>query len=305
MDLRVITEVFHPSFRDLIDIVLVWILVYNFLLLIRGTRAVQILQGVGVLLLLSLGAYYFHLATLYWVLRAILISIAVALPIVFLPELRRALGFLGRSGVIVHPAARINKEAATRVVDEVVWAATVLSQMSTGALIVIERDTGLDEFIETGIQINAEVSSKLLLSLFLPRSPLHDGAVIVHDDKVVAASCYLPLSQNVPTGEKLGTRHRAALGLSEETDAFVVAVSEETGGISVALDGTLHRNLNEESLKRMLSTSILPEVKSRPPKGGSGSGGENGHRPDAAPLRKMKMPVVKDALSVLKRKSQP
>ncbi|HEY4001122.1 MAG TPA: diadenylate cyclase CdaA [Candidatus Xenobia bacterium] len=268
MDLHYWQSYLQVSLRDVIDVLLTWVLLYYFFLLIRGTRAVQILQGVGVLLVISLGAWYFRLGTIYWILRAVLISIAVALPIVFHPELRRALFTLGRGGVKVSSMHRVGREELAHAVDEITWAASVLSQMSTGALVVLERETGLEEYIETGILVNGEVSSKLLLSIFIPRSPLHDGAVIVHGDKVVAASCYLPNSDNIPTGEKLGTRHRAALGLSEQTDAVIVVISEETGSISLAIDGKLSKGYNEETLKRALMNAILPPLQ---PLTGAGS----------------------------------
>jgi diadenylate cyclase len=246
--------------RDIVDIALVAVFLFFLLLIIKGTRAVQIIQGIGVLLLLLLVSYYQKLETLYWLLHYLLISIAVALPIVFQPELRRALGYLGSSTVLgstLPTLPRLDRESLTRIIDEISWATTVLSEMKAGALIVLEREMGLEDFIETGIVVNGNVSSKLLLSIFLPKSPLHDGAVIIRGEKVTAASCYLPLSENVTSrrGERrYGTRHRAAIGISETTDAIVVVVSEETGGISVARRGKLTKEINEESLKKVLNT---------------------------------------------------
>jgi diadenylate cyclase len=247
---------------DIFDVIFVAILLYYFFLLIRGTRAVQILQGVGVLLLLLLGSYYLRLQTIYWILHYSLYAIVVALPIVFQPELRRTLGFIGRGGGLKTAFEKVNREDLTRTVDEIVWSAALLSQTRMGAIMVLEKETGLREFVETGTRVNGEVSSKLLLSIFFPKSPLHDGAVIVKGNKVVAASCYLPLSENVGTsqGKSYGTRHRAALGLTEQTDAIVVVVSEETGNISVARNGKFTKNLTEETLKKVLMTLYPGEV---------------------------------------------
>lgn len=254
------------TFKDALDILASSLLLYYFFLLIKGTRAVQILQGIGVLLLILVVVRQFQLETIFWLLQYLLVAIAVGVAIVFQPELRRALGTLGRGGILgAAPWNRLNKETLARVVDELLWAVSIFSQTKTGALIVIERDTGLEEYTETGTRVNGEVSSKLLLSIFMPKSPLHDGAVILRGNKVVAAGCYLPLSENmvVSLDKHFGTRHRAALGLAEQTDALVVVVSEETGGISISWDGKLSGNVNEETLKKMLIQTLsapLPQV---------------------------------------------
>jgi diadenylate cyclase len=239
---------------DVLDILFVAVIFYYFFLIIKGTRAVQIIQGVGVLLMLLLISYYLKLQTIYWLLHYSLYGLVVALPIVFQPELRRALGFIGRGGGIRQAFERINREDIFRVVEELVWASSILSQTRIGALMVVERETGLREFTETGTKVNGEVSSKLLLSIFIPKSPLHDGAVIIKGTKVIAASCYLPLSENVGSskGKSYGTRHRAALGLSEQTDAIIVVVSEETGNISIARNGKFTKNLTPDNLKKVL-----------------------------------------------------
>lgn len=240
--------------RDVLDILLVAVVLYLFFLLIRGTRAVQIIQGVGVLLFVLLISYLFHLNTLYWFLRYSLFSLAVVIPIVFQPELRRALGVIGRGGVFPSSIPVLGKETIARIADEISWTTSILSQAKIGAIIVIERETGLTEFVETGTQVNGEVSSKLLLSIFMPKSPLHDGAVILKGNKVVAASCYLPLSENSKPSRdsQMGTRHLAAIGITEQTDAVAVLVSEETGAISVARNGKLTRQMGEETLKKIL-----------------------------------------------------
>jgi len=244
------------TIKDVIDILIVAAFLYIFFSLIRGTRAVQIIQGVGVLLLILLASYLLKLEALYWLLRYSIITIAVAIPIVFQPELRRALGALGRGGVFPYYGPNLSGETITRITDEIAWTAAILSQAKIGALIVIEQETGLQEFIETGVRVGGEISSKLLLSIFMPKSPLHDGAVVIKGDKVVAASCYLPLSEETPSSSKsnLGTRHRAALGISEQTDALVIVISEESGAISIVRNGKLTKEIDEEKLKKIITS---------------------------------------------------
>lgn len=256
----------NVNWRDLLDILVVWVFLYYFLLAVRGTRAVQILQGVVVLLVFQALSYYLKLQAIYFVLRALVLSIVVALPIVFQPELRRGLMQLGARSIL-SPFQHVSRDLLVKIIDEVAWAASLLSQTRYGALIVIERETGLEEFMEDAILINGQISSKLLISIFNPRSPLHDGACILRGDKVIAASCYLPLSETPPAYKhrSYGTRHRAALGLSEQTDAIVVVVSEETGGISVAKDGKLISDIAEETLKKVLLAYCAPAARSNPP----------------------------------------
>ncbi|MCD4782327.1 MAG: diadenylate cyclase CdaA [Candidatus Eremiobacteraeota bacterium] len=242
------------TIKDIFDVLIVATFLYFFFSLIKGTRAVQIIQGVGVLLFILLVSYLFKLETAYWLFRYSLLTIAIAIPIVFQPELRRALGAIGRGGVFPSGIQTMDKETISRIVDELSWTVSVLSQAKIGALIVMERETGLAEFVETGTQVNGVVSSKLLLSIFMPKSPLHDGAVILRSNKVIAASCYLPLSENVTPSRdsQMGTRHRAALGITEQTDAVVILVSEETGAISVARNGKFTKQMGEETLKKIL-----------------------------------------------------
>ena len=253
---------YNLSLKDVIDIILVAIIFYYVFLLIKGTRAVQIAIGVGVLLLILALSYVLKLETTYWILHFVPLGLAILLPIVFQPELRRALSRLGREAMVRGGISRLSREKAVKVIDELIWASTILSQTRTGALIVFEKETGLQEFVRSGTQLNANVSAKLLISIFLPKSPLHDGAVIIRGAKVIAAGCYLPLSEDMAlepeTGKELGTRHRAALGLSQQTDALVLVISEETGKISLAHDGNLIRNLEEENLKKLLLKLMVP-----------------------------------------------
>lgn len=254
--------VVFPNFtiKDAVDILLVATLLYYLLLLIKGTRAVQILQGVGILLILLWLSYYFELKTLIWILEKGLVATAVALPIVFQPELRRALEYIGRRGGIFRASPyKFDKEFLDKFIDEITWAVFILSQAKMGSLMVFERETGLQDFIETGVRIDAELSAKVLLSIFVPQSPLHDGAVIIRGGKITAASCYLPLSEEVTViKEKMGARHRAAMGVTEETDAIAVVVSEETGSVTIVKRGRMTRHLNAENFKKLLRSYLLP-----------------------------------------------
>jgi len=232
---------------DVVDVLGTAILFYYFMLLIRGTRAVPIIVGIallGALLAIAKAAHLFVLAT---VLHYALLGTAVTLPIVFQPELRRFLEQLGRRSMLRSaergPGDRPTLEAA---ISELARAATTLSRARVGALVAIEVTTGLREFTESGTRLDARLSSELVLAIFTPRSPLHDGAAIVRGLVVEAAGCFLPLSENVATASHLGTRHRAAIGLSEQTDAVVLVISEQTGAISVARGGTLSRPIDDE-----------------------------------------------------------
>lgn len=227
------------SWSDFWDIVITASIVYLVLVIIRGTRATQILLGIGLLLLVRVGAQYLHFWTVFSILNALLIVSGVAIPIVFQPELRRALAKLGSAGFHEGMPNAHDRSVVDRMCEILGTAATVLSRSAIGAIIVIERSAALDEYIETGTKVDSIISAEVLLSLFSPRSPLHDGAVIIRRDRVCAAGCFLPLSETLLLDRRVGTRHRAALGVTELTDALAVVVSEETGGIAVAKNGRL------------------------------------------------------------------
>lgn len=252
---------------DAVDILATSVLIYYLLLLIRGTRAVQILTGVFVLVALLGVANLLHLLLLGTILQLIVLGAAVTLPIVFQPELRRALEQIGRGGFFRIGAgddAKIGPRADEHVMATIAKTAFLLSRNKYGALIVIEQQTGLKEFVESGTTLNAELSAELLLALFVPRSPLHDGAVIVREHLIEAAGCFLPLAEQSLAERRVGTRHRAALGLSEQTDAVIVVVSEESGAISVAREGRLTRPIEEEPrLFRVLLASTRPRRHAR------------------------------------------
>jgi diadenylate cyclase len=238
--------------RSAIDIIIVAVVFYQIYMLIKRTRAVQLVKGVMVLVVASLLAKFFELTTISWLLDKLFQMFVIAIPIVFQPELRKALEQLGRGSFFTrHPIAPgVNNSA--QIAEELVHCTQVLSKNRIGALIVLERKTGVQDFVETGIKIDGVVSSEFLVNIFMPNTPLHDGAVIIRGERVAAAGCFLPLSENPNIQKELGTRHRAAIGLTEITDAIAIVVSEETGAISVGIDGVLTRFLDEKMLRELL-----------------------------------------------------
>ncbi len=236
----------------LFEIIVLACVFYYVFLFLHGTRGAQVLVGLAVLLVILLGAtYLLNLAELNWLLRKVSVYIAIALLVIFQPEIRRALAELGRQPVFT----TVSTDKRT-VIDHVVQTVVHLADHKVGALIAIEREIGTRAIQETGTKIDAPVVPELLGSIFFPHTPLHDGGVIIRGNRIMAAGCVFPLSQRVELHKSLGTRHRAAIGLSEETDAVVIAVSEETGTISVSYRGRLSRGLDDERLKRFL-TALL------------------------------------------------
>ncbi len=246
------------NWASVLDIAIVTLVFFWFLVLIYQTRADQVLRGVVLLVVAgALLASTLQLTVLGWLVVHSLPVLLIAIPVIFQPELRKLLEQLGRtSRIINHPLASLTPPAAEHTVTQIVLACEQLSRQSFGALIVIERKTGLQDYADSGTRLDGAVSVELLEALFYKNSALHDGAVIIQGDRVVAAKCVLPLSDNVGSGAPIGTRHRAAIGISEVTDAVAVVVSEETGTISVAANGKLIRGLSGESLQRMLLTFL-------------------------------------------------
>ena len=255
-----------PAWSDVFDIALTSYVVYVVLLLIRDTRAVQILQGIALLVGLRLVVQYFHLWTMFSILNGLLIAIGVAIPVVFQPELRRALAQLGRTGFRDTRTVHHDAEAVAEVCDVLAHTAVALSRAGIGAIVVIERNTGLQEYAESGTALDAHISPELLTALFTPRTPLHDGAAIVRMDRIVAAGCVLPLSEEASAGDRRrGTRHRAALGITEQTDAVALVVSEETGAIAIVHDGHLTEHFETAAaVERALKTLIARPAPVRP-----------------------------------------
>jgi diadenylate cyclase len=226
------------TWRDVVDVVLVAAILYRVFVMFRGTRAVQMLVGLGFLVVGTVVARRLELRTLGWLLDNFWSFWVIALVILFQPEIRQALTRMGQ-GPLIASVIGASREERAHVADELAGAAEALASRRVGALMVVERTTGLRHYAELGVQLDAVVSADLLVSVFQPSSPLHDGAALVQGSRVVAAACFLPLSRNVHIGRALGTRHRAALGVTEEADAVAVVVSEETRRVSVAVDGRL------------------------------------------------------------------
>ena len=248
---------------DIIDIVIVAYLMYRLLGFIKETRAQQLFRGVLLIVAFFLISEIFNLSLLNWLFTRLITVGLIAVVILFQPEIRRGLEQIGRRGVLSRQFRNMGKEEIYATVHKLVDAVDDFSSTRTGALMVIERETMLNDIAETGVIVDAEISVRLLGNLFYEGSPLHDGAVIIRGDKVHAASCVLPLTERQNIGKNLGTRHRAALGLSEVSDAFVIVVSEETGAISVAQNGTFRRFLDLKTLEKMLLDIYIPAGEDR------------------------------------------
>jgi len=248
-------------FSDIIDILVVTLIIYQVLILVRRTRAVQLVIGLGVLFAAYLVSVWLQLYTLQWLLSRVGLVVPLALLVLFQPELRRVLEQFGRGGVslVGFTTNGLDREARIRLINDVARAARILGSRKIGALIILERRVGLADFIETGIRIDGVATVQLLINIFFPNTPLHDGAVIIRGNRVLAAGCLLPLTERPGLSRALGTRHRAAIGITEETDAVSVVVSEETGTISLAREGRISRGLTEEELKASLLALSGPQ----------------------------------------------
>ncbi|WP_085993608.1 diadenylate cyclase CdaA [Oceanobacillus senegalensis] len=238
-----------------VDIALVWYVFYKLMMLIRGTKAIQLLKGIAVVLLVWALSIAFNLQTLQWLTNQAIIWGFLAIIILFQPELRRALEQLGR-GNLFSRSARTEEEIVGKKIESIIKSCNYMAKRRIGALITIEGETGIGEYMETGIPIQGNLTHQLLTNIFTPNTPLHDGAVIIKDNKIMSAACYLPLSESPFISKELGTRHRAAMGISEVTDALTIVVSEETGAISCTKNGELHRDITEETLRQMLNAHL-------------------------------------------------
>jgi diadenylate cyclase len=248
---------------DIVDIMIVSFVFYKLLLLIKGTRAEQLIKGLLIILVVSKLSDIAKLYAVYFILDNTLKLGFIALLIVFQPELRRALEYIGRNKFLQKDYIANEKREMQNVFNEIVETVSFLSKKSIGALIVLEKETGLGDYIETGIKLDAEISSELLISIFYDKTPLHDGATIISNNRIVAANTYLPLSTNNDVSQELGTRHRAGIGLSEVSDALVIIVSEETGSISVVSDGQLTRYVDEKKLMNIFFDSFKVKDKKK------------------------------------------
>ncbi|WP_042229026.1 diadenylate cyclase CdaA [Paenibacillus popilliae] len=256
-----LTDMTWPNMlKDVIDILVVSYIIYQLLVLIRGTRAIQLLKGIFILVIIWAVSTWFNLFTLKWLMNQMFTFGVLALVIIFQPEMRRALEQLGR-GKILGRRTAVDEDEIARIIGELIKAVNYMSRRKIGALIVFERTTGLNEYTESGIVMESRLSSELLINIFVPNTPLHDGAVIVRGTQIAAAACYLPLSENPFISKELGTRHRAAIGISEVSDAISVIVSEETGQVSLSMNGQVVRDIKEESLISKLFEELKPPAK--------------------------------------------
>ena len=242
---------------DAIEIIILAIAFYEIMIWIRKTKAWILLKGIVAIIAFMLIASIFHLDTILWIIKNVLSMGVLTLVIIFQPELRKALEQIGKKNILsnilsLDSGKKVNERFSDKTINEFIKATAELGRTKTGALIVIEQDYSLAEYIRTGIDVDAVISSQLLINIFEHNTPLHDGAVIVSGNRIVSATCYLPLSENMGLSKDLGTRHRAGVGISENTDAFTIIVSEETGKISVTEGGNLYRNISGDELKKML-----------------------------------------------------
>lgn len=243
--------------RPLVEILIFWFVIYRMLLFIQGTRTVQLLTGLSILLIISLLARWFGLTSINWVLTNFFAFGILALVVIFQPEIRRALARIGQNAAFRSMIRRGG------MIDEIVKACEFLAKKKIGALIAIERDIGLRTYVESGIALDSFIHSDVITSIFNPAASLHDGGIIVANNRIASCASLFPLSQNAELSKTLGTRHRAALGLTEETDAIAIVVSEETGVMAVSVYGKLTRDLDAAGLRRVLLSLLRPEERSR------------------------------------------
>lgn len=248
------------NWLDVVDIIIVALILYWLIKLLAKTRAIRVLIGLGVILILARIFVAMGLQTATWLMNAIIPAGAVVIVILFQPEIRRALETLGRGKIFSFASkAQVQIQNAERIIEEISRAVLSMSKQKVGAILVFERETGLADVLDSGTMLDAEISSELIENIFYPNTPLHDGAMILRDDRIVGAGCFLPLSDNKQVAQELGTRHRASLGISEVSDAYVIVVSEEKGIISFAYDGVLKRYIDAKALKDILSELYMPQ----------------------------------------------
>lgn len=242
------------NFINLIDILVIWFLIYELMVLVRGTRAVQLFKGIIIIIVVKLISWHIGLTTVSWVMDQIINWGVIAMVVIFQPEIRRGLEHLGRGTMFTRTKTENEEEEA--LITQLDQAIQYMSKRRIGALIAIEMDTGLEEYIETGIPLDAEVTGALLINTFIPNTPLHDGAVIIKGGRIAVAAAYLPLSDSKLIPKELGTRHRAAVGISEVTDALTIVISEETGGVSITKDNELIRDMTQENYLKFLRAHL-------------------------------------------------
>lgn len=245
------------NLTDLLDILVVWYVFYKLMMLVRGTKAVQLFKGVVIIVLIKVLSAWLGLHTVSWIMDQIINWGVIGIIVVFQPEIRRGLEHLGRGSIF--GSNRSQNEDEKKLVAALDKAIQYMSKRRIGALISIQMNTGLEDYIETGIDLDAEVTGELLINIFIPNTPLHDGAVIIRNNRVAVAAAYLPLSESNLIPKELGTRHRAAVGISEVTDALTIVVSEETGGVTITKNSELIRDLSREDYLKFLKNELIPK----------------------------------------------
>ncbi|KRL48331.1 hypothetical protein FD37_GL001461 [Levilactobacillus spicheri DSM 15429] len=242
---------------NVLDILVVWFVIYELIVMLRGTKAIQLFRGVILILVVKVISSYFGLNTVSWLMDQVINWGVIAVIIIFQPEIRRGLEHLGRGSLFVR--MRHENEAANKMIAGLDKAIQYMSKRRIGALMTIQQDTGLEDYIETGINLDAELTGELLINIFIPNTPLHDGAVIIRNNRIAVAAAYLPLSESNLIPKELGTRHRAAVGISEVTDALTIVISEETGEVSITKNNELLRGLTQEDYLKFLRHELVNE----------------------------------------------
>lgn len=241
---------------NLLDVVVVWYAIYKLMMLLRGTKAVQLFKGIVVIVIIKLLSWYIGLSTVSWIMDQVINWGIIAIIIIFQPEIRRGLEHLGRGTFVHNRKQGAEEEKMVKALDQAIQ---YMSKRRIGALITIQMNTGLEDYIETGIKLDADITGALLINIFIPNTPLHDGAVIIKDNKIAVAAAYLPLSESNLIPKALGTRHRAAVGISEVTDALTIVVSEETGGVTITKNSELLRDLTQNDYLKLLRNELIPK----------------------------------------------
>lgn len=251
------------NLMNVVDILIVWYIIYRLIMLVKGTKAVQLVKGISLIILIKIVAELLNLHTLTYFVNQVLSWSVIGIIVIFQPEIRRGLEHLGRSPIFGGSGNGVKKNSE-KMIHELDKAIQYMSKRRIGALITIQQGTGLEDYIETGIPLDADITGELLINIFIPNTPLHDGAVIIRDNKIAVASAYLPLSDNTMIPKKLGTRHRAAVGISEVTDAITIVVSEETGGVTITRNSQFMLDLTREEYLKYLTAQLVPEEKTKP-----------------------------------------
>ena len=241
---------------NLLDVAVVWYAIYKLMMLLRGTKAVQLFKGIVVIVIIKLLSWYIGLSTVSWIMDQVINWGIIAIIIIFQPEIRRGLEHLGRGTFVHNRKQGAEEEKMVKALDQAIQ---YMSKRRIGALITIQMNTGLEDYIETGIKLDADITGALLINIFIPNTPLHDGAVIIKDNKIAVAAAYLPLSESNLIPKALGTRHRAAVGISEVTDALTIVVSEETGRVTITKNSELLRDLTQNDYLKLLRNELIPK----------------------------------------------